>query len=129
MSTKANPSPNDCYTKAEPDEPMFVLLGRDPAAPFTVLFWAKMRLLMFGTSDQVTEANQCAEQLRDWASKLGKNDKLALAWDAFRSACVEVGRRENETIAKELLDLISKPVGPQEQARVVALAQKLAGVG
>jgi hypothetical protein len=30
MGTKSNPGPFDCYAKAEPDEPMFVLLARDP---------------------------------------------------------------------------------------------------
>jgi hypothetical protein len=96
MSTKANPSPNDCYTRAELDEPMFVLLGRDPAASFVVFLWARMRLGMFGTSEQNIDAQKCAEELRDWAVKLGKTDKLKLAYDAFRMACFEVARAELE---------------------------------
>ncbi|HAW11807.1 MAG TPA: aspartate decarboxylase, partial [Chloroflexi bacterium] len=31
MGTKNNPGKFDCYDDAHPDEPMFVLLGRDPA--------------------------------------------------------------------------------------------------
>lgn len=40
MGTKANPGRYDCYEKAEPDEPMFVLLARDPLAPDLVRKWA-----------------------------------------------------------------------------------------
>ena len=98
MSTKANPSPNDCYTKALPDEPMFTLLGRDPAAPYVVIFWCKMRQLMFGESDNPTivEAMACSEELRNWAMKLGKSDKLTTAFEAFKRACFEVAKTELE---------------------------------
>ena len=44
MGTKNNPGAFDCYANAEPDEPMFVLLGRDPLAPFLVSIWAKVRM-------------------------------------------------------------------------------------
>jgi hypothetical protein len=44
MSTKNNPGKYDCYAKAAPDEPMFVLLARDPVAPFLVSLWAKVRM-------------------------------------------------------------------------------------
>lgn len=36
MGTKNNPGAFDCYANAEPDEPMFVLLGRDKHAPAPV---------------------------------------------------------------------------------------------
>lgn len=97
MSTKANPSPNDCYLKAEPEEPLFTLLGRDPTAPFVVIFWAKMRTLAgLSTPEHVAEAMATSEELRDWAMKLGKSDKLAAAFDAFRKACFEVAKAELE---------------------------------
>lgn len=44
MGTKNNPGKFDCYENAEPDEPMFTLLGRDPVAPFLVSLWAKVRM-------------------------------------------------------------------------------------
>lgn len=44
MGTKNKPGKYDCYANAEPDEPMFVLLARDPLAPFLVSLWAKMRM-------------------------------------------------------------------------------------
>lgn len=30
MGTKSNPTQFDCYANALPDEPMFILLARDP---------------------------------------------------------------------------------------------------
>lgn len=43
MGTKNNPGKFDCYESAKPDEPMFVLLGRDPLAGHLVSIWSKMR--------------------------------------------------------------------------------------
>ena len=43
MATKADPGRFDCYAKAEPDEPLFVLLARDPLAPFLVSIWSSLR--------------------------------------------------------------------------------------
>jgi hypothetical protein len=43
MGSKNNPSSFDCYAAAKPDEPMFVLLGRDPMAGALVRLWALMR--------------------------------------------------------------------------------------
>lgn len=43
MGTKNNPAPNDCYAKAEGDEPLFTLLARDPLAADLVRVWAKLR--------------------------------------------------------------------------------------
>lgn len=45
MGTKANPGPYDCYAAAEPDEPMFILLGRDRHAAALVNLWAAMRAI------------------------------------------------------------------------------------
>ncbi len=43
MGTKNNPGKFDCFAKAEPDEPVFVLLGRDPQAAHLVSIWSKIR--------------------------------------------------------------------------------------
>lgn len=129
--TKNTPGINSCYERAEGDEPMFVLLGRDVCASFVTLFWCKMRLLIEGPSDQITEAQTHAEELRDWAMKLGKTEKLALAYDAFRAACIEVGRREIESEAKELLNLVElygiKCDRPEVKERFLTISKKLAG--
>jgi hypothetical protein len=43
VGTKTKPGRFDCYEKAELDEPMFVLLARDPLAGHLVSIWSKMR--------------------------------------------------------------------------------------
>jgi hypothetical protein len=52
MATKNKPGKYDCYTRAEPDEPLFTLLARDPVAPFLVVAWAALR------SGKLDEAQQ-----------------------------------------------------------------------
>ncbi len=44
MGTKQRPGSFDCYANALPDEPMFILLGRDPLAPFLVSVWSAVRM-------------------------------------------------------------------------------------
>ena len=46
MGTKNDPGEYDCYANAKDDEPMFVLLARDPIAPVLVHLWVMMRGLM-----------------------------------------------------------------------------------
>ena len=66
MGTKNNPGDYDCYEKAESDEPMFVLLARDPLAPILVDLWASLRAHSAGNPSKVQEARQCAESMREW---------------------------------------------------------------
>ncbi len=66
MGTKNNPGAHDCYANAEPDEPMFVLLGRDPLAADLVAEWAARRELTRGPSPKVDEARACARSMTAW---------------------------------------------------------------
>jgi hypothetical protein len=67
MGTKNNPATYDCYAKAEPDEPMFVLLARDSAAPGLVREWAQRRRRAGTISmEQYTEAFGCAKAMEAW---------------------------------------------------------------
>lgn len=85
MGTKNNPNPNDCYTKAEPDEPMFTLLGRDPVAAFVIRCWVSLRRLVCGDEPALfEEALSCAKACEDWAKKLGKGDRIEKAHDVSR---------------------------------------------
>lgn len=83
MATKNNPGDYDCYANAEPDEPMFILLGRDPIAEVLVMLWADIREALGGADpEKMAEARLCAEQLAAWARSKGKdpdNAKLATA--------------------------------------------------
>lgn len=69
MGTKNNPGEYDCYHNAEPDEPMFVLLARDPLAPILVELWASLRAHAAGNPSKVEEARQCAQDMRNWKCK------------------------------------------------------------
>jgi hypothetical protein len=64
MSTKNNPGAFRCYDAALPDEPIFTILGRDPAAPATLRFWADMRKQM-GKVDTADDLDRIADARRD----------------------------------------------------------------
>ena len=73
MGTKNNPGRYDCYANAEPDEPMFVLLGRDPHAAAAVRKWAADRqtLIRLGHKPEtdirlVWEARECADTMEQF---------------------------------------------------------------
>lgn len=66
MATKNNPGRFDCYTNADPDEPMFVLLGRDINAPNLVEEWADIREGRGEDPAKVQEARDCATAMRAW---------------------------------------------------------------
>lgn len=73
MGTKNNPGNYDCYANAAPDEPMFILLGRDRHAASLVRLWALMRHDQGEDGAKVAEAMQCADAMDQWARGLGKN--------------------------------------------------------
>ena len=66
MGTKNNPGDYDCYANADPDEPMFVLLGRDRQAPALVRQWARGRQAMGEKPEKVQEAFDCARAMETW---------------------------------------------------------------
>jgi hypothetical protein len=66
MGTKNNPGDYDCYEKAHPDEPMFVLLARDPLAPQLVRQWAARAHGAGVMRIKVEEAQACAEAMERW---------------------------------------------------------------
>lgn len=71
MGTKNNPGTYDCYANAEPDEPMFVLLARDPLASELVLAWAHQRAEadVDGADEaKIAEAVECAAAMERWRS-------------------------------------------------------------
>jgi hypothetical protein len=72
MGTKDKPAKFDCYAKAEPDEPMFVLLARDRTASDAVRRWARTRIargLNETIDEQISEALDCADAMDAWREK------------------------------------------------------------
>jgi hypothetical protein len=72
MATKRNPGKFDCYANADQDEPMFVLLGRDPMAGMLIRAWAELREDAGEDPMKLAEARECAESCDRWARMLGK---------------------------------------------------------
>ncbi len=73
MGTKNNPGEFDCYFKAMPDEPMFILLARDNDAPLCVRTWAYYREMSIALGQRpksdlvmVAEARACADAMERW---------------------------------------------------------------
>lgn len=69
MGTKNVPGAFDCYAKAEPDEPMFTLLARDPTAPALVRIWVAMSRAAGRTGEKIAEAEACAVAMEVWAAE------------------------------------------------------------
>lgn len=65
MGTKNNPGSFDCYKNALPDEPMFILLARDPEAPLLIRLWANIRRRI-GDDLKAEEAEKCASEMESW---------------------------------------------------------------
>jgi hypothetical protein len=69
MGTKNDPGAYDCYWNADPDEPMFILLGRDRDAPSLVEAWADTRERSGEDPAKVAKARACAQAMREWRAK------------------------------------------------------------
>jgi len=89
MGTKNNPGDFDCYTNADPDEPMFILLGRDPLAPLLVEIWADVRAALVGGGPKIAEARNCARTMREWPVTKKLNHKIkpeeSLYWEVVNA--------------------------------------------
>ena len=82
MGTKNNPGEFDCYAKAEPDEPLFVLLARDEHAAEVVRYWVALKTgippfrfweeshdssgFLKQCGEKLQEALICAKAMADW---------------------------------------------------------------
>ena len=76
MGSKNEPGEFDCYANALPDEPMFILLGRDPSAPDLIERWAINRDASILRKERpasdmamVREAQECAKKMRRWRTE------------------------------------------------------------
>lgn len=90
MGTKEKPGEFNCYAKALPDEPLFILLARDPIAPSVVEHWAdrRARQIKHGTAEKddlikVKEADMIAQDMRDWRATANEKWKAPQAIPPF----------------------------------------------
>lgn len=72
---RALSDPNSAFNRAKPDERIFVLLGRDYAAPATIRAWAaeRIRLGKNGPGDeQILEALKIASEMEEAQIQAGR---------------------------------------------------------
>ena len=65
MGTKNNPGKYDCYAKADPDEPIFILRANDPSAPLLVRTWCELNGPHTNMA-KLMEAYNCADAMEQW---------------------------------------------------------------
>ncbi len=116
MATKSNPGKFDCYEKAEPDEPMFVLLARDKHAPCLVWLWSVLRELDQENPEKVKEARQCVVDMMKWQSDRGK--KVSGTGEAVLAGVLELIRGANYAI-KQVDDVPNEPTGVELIRRIL----------
>lgn len=84
MGSKNNPGKFDCYANADPDEPMFILLGRDPVAGPLIGLWIFIRISIGANQEsdpEIVEARQSQVAANVFAAAKGKGlvrDKVSL---------------------------------------------------
>lgn len=112
MGSKNNPGAFDCYANAEPDEPMFVLLARDPLAPFFVRQWAD--LTGVDDDEKVVEALACATDMDEWRTR---NRPAKVQWKGNE---MEALKQRVEMLLEEAKGPVRIPEGAPETYLVPA---------
>ncbi len=111
MGTKNHPGEHDCYAKAEPDEPMFVLLARDKHAPALVWLWATLRELDGEDTEKVKEARACTMSMLEWAAD---HDRKSVGFgQAAMAGVMELIRSVNDFAKLTGVEPKNTPTGDQ----------------
>lgn len=63
--------PNSCLNKADLDEPIFVLRGKNKLAPALVRLWANLAALHGCGTDKISEARHLADLMESWGNEFG----------------------------------------------------------
>lgn len=61
---------SEAVEKAQDNEPVFVLLGRDKQAPAIIRLWAAHRAIAEGPSAQTLEAERIADEMEAYSATL-----------------------------------------------------------
>lgn len=81
MGTKEN---HDVWGRAEDDEPVFPLLGRDPMAGILIRLWAHLRQEAGEDPAKIEEALHVAASCEQWAISKGKEAKVVAAVESLK---------------------------------------------
>ncbi len=66
MGIKRIEAESGCFSKAHPDEPLFVLRAQDALAPNIVRSWASLAEQQGTPPEKVREARELADQMEAW---------------------------------------------------------------
>jgi hypothetical protein len=110
MGTKNQPSTYDCHAAAHPDEPMFVLLGRDRMAPTLVEMWAAARAQAGEPQHVVEEARDCVASMRQWLYQHRRQEVRVLEVLPTEVLVAELRRR---TVSRPAQPLAAPDAAPQ----------------
>lgn len=94
MGTKTNPGEFDCHAKADPDEPLFTLIGRDPTASLLVGLWVltQQQLGKPHNDPKLDEARKCAAQMTEWARAHKSSEEVHARSIAFKRAVIQLAQ-------------------------------------
>jgi hypothetical protein len=110
MGTKNNPGRFDCYANAAPDEPMFILLGRDKHAPTLVRLWAILRAAEGEDEAKVAEAHACAKAMEQHQLSLETKPRTVTApptrWRNWWRVTQDLGRGADAIEAGSLVQVL-----------------------
>lgn len=122
MGTKNHPGAFDCYANAHPDEPMFILLGRDKHAPALVWLWAAMRELDGEGPSKVIEARECVQAMFTW--QIGQGKQPVGVGAATLVGAMELVRAANAALRTMQVDQMKNAPTTTEFMRLVLAAVK-----
>lgn len=106
--TNEEASGHGCYTFAEPNEPLFTLLGRDRHGAALVELWAYMREKEGEPAGNVADAREAAVEMRAYGQSLGKP---MLNLDSLVTLAASlVHEREAERVERARLASVPNPV-------------------
>jgi hypothetical protein len=91
MVSKINPGLGNYYRRALPDEPMFIILGRDPSAPKLLVEWADRRRRdimkdLVDNSDKLEDDSEFFKVRRRELQQCTEADELAGRMVAWRNS-------------------------------------------
>lgn len=137
MGTKNNPGQFDCYAKLEPDEPHFVLRGRDPLAGTLVRAWAdgaeqRLNAVIAGSwitrrpeierqQAKIAEARRCANEMDAYCRDHGK---LPARWTTKAPVITQAPAKT--TVTREQIERVLFALSEGETSSAMSLVTELA---
>lgn len=121
--------PHACFNRALPDEPMFILLGRDPDAPAAIVQWARERELRINregrepTKDELDQIMASADDAKAFIQWRAENEGK---WRDAKATPFEHPSEQASSLAGRVLSM-GEPESEEEAAELYTIAKSLAG--